>query len=205
MPDSTLRELRAHGIRPHVTGHRPGEPAWTQIDFTARGVTVRLFDHHEPSRTTVDMHQLPVPHVPRLLNAIGATPDPELLAFPGHPEDYEGEAARWLAEQMGNAVGMVSKWPVPGQEGDAHPSWYTQQLSTCWSGPAWALIELSAPSMDTPCTLRMHQLTHTAAHAVITTLARAAVTDAPPPVARQQGALPQPPSAREANTSLGPR
>ncbi|MFF0448055.1 hypothetical protein ACFYT4_16870 [Streptomyces sp. NPDC004609] len=73
---------------------------------------------------------------------------------------------------MGNAVGMVSKWPVPGTENDAYPSWYTRELSTCWSGPAWALLELSAPSKDAPCTLRMHRLTAAAAHAVITTLAR---------------------------------
>jgi hypothetical protein len=150
--DNSLRELRIRGIRPRVTGHRPGTPPWTQAEFTLGGVGVCLLDHHRPAHTTVEMHQLPVRHIPTLLNTVGATPDPGLLVFPPLPEDYEGEAARWIAEQLGDAVGMVSKHPVPGTDTD--PSWYTGELSTCWSGPAWALIELSGPSTDTPCTLR---------------------------------------------------
>ncbi|AZK97068.1 MULTISPECIES: hypothetical protein [Streptomyces] len=174
MLDNLLHELHTHGIRPHVTGHRPGTPPWTQAEFTLGPVAVRLFDHHEPSRTTVEMRHLPVRHIPALLNAVGATPDPELLDFPSLPEDFEGEAARWLADQMGNTLGMVRKWPVPGAENDADPALYTDHLSTCWSGPAWALLELSGPSLHAPCTLRMGQLTDTTVHAVITTLTRTA-------------------------------
>lgn len=92
---------------------------------------------------------------------------------------------------MGDAIGMVSKRPVPGTEDEADPSWYTKQLSTCWSGPAWALIRLSEPSLDAPGVLRIHQLTDTAAHAVITTLTR---TVTPKTLPRPTGPARVPPS-----------
>ncbi|MFI1890254.1 hypothetical protein [Streptomyces jumonjinensis] len=149
------------------------------------------------------MHHLSVRHVPALLNAVGATPDPGLLAFPGLPEDYEGEAARWLAEQMGDAIGIVGKWPVPGTEDDANPAWYTQQLSTCWAGPAWAFLELSGPSLDAPCVLRMYQLTDTAVHAVITTLTRTAAPRTPQ-TSGGPARVPQRPTA-EVGSTPGPR
>ncbi|MFI6289366.1 hypothetical protein ACIBCM_32255 [Streptomyces sp. NPDC051018] len=203
MLDSSLRELHAHGIRPHVTGHRPGTPPWTQATFTLGHVAVRLFDHHMPAHTTVEMHQLPVRHVPAALNAVGVTPDPGLLPFPGLPEDYEGEAARWLAGQMGDAIGMVSKWPVPGTENDADPAWYTRELSTCWSGSAWALVELAAPSMDAPCILRIHQLTDIEAHAVITAIVR---TTTPKTPQTSTGPAQVPPrTAAEVRSAPGPR
>ncbi|MFC5154062.1 hypothetical protein [Streptomyces amakusaensis] len=137
---------------------------------------VRLFGDHEPSQSSVEMHHLPVRHVPALLNAVGATLDLGLRPFQCLPEDYEGEAARWLAEQLGDAIGIVGNWPVLGSEDDPNPSWYTQQLSTCWSGP---FLELPGPSLDAPCILRMYQLTDTAAHAVITALTRTAYPKTP--------------------------
>ncbi|MFF3556182.1 hypothetical protein ACFYXL_22570 [Streptomyces tsukubensis] len=203
MLDNSLRELRAHGIRPRVTGHRPGTPPWTQAEFTIGPVAVRVFDHHEPGLTTVEVHHFPVRHIPALLNAVGATPDPDLLPFPGLPEDYEGEAARWLAEQMGDAIGMVSMWSVPGTEDDVDPSWYTRELSTCWAGPTWALLELSGPSFDAPGILRMYQLTDTAAHAVITTLTRT-VTPVVPKLSTGPARVPPSPTA-EARSTPGPR
>ncbi|MEU5162333.1 hypothetical protein AB0G74_22385 [Streptomyces sp. NPDC020875] len=178
MPDSALRALRTQGIHPAVTRSGPGTSAWTQMTFTAGGATVRWFSHHTLSGNTVEIHGLPVRRTPRVLNAIGATVDADLVGY-GLPDDYEGEAARWLDSETGHALGMVAQSPLPGHEDDALPPLYTSELAANWTGREHAIVDLSGPSMDAVCNLWLSGLTRPAARAVLTACTQSLSAPAP--------------------------
>ncbi|MEU3602647.1 hypothetical protein ABZ714_28620 [Streptomyces sp. NPDC006798] len=201
MPDSTLRDLRNLGIPVAVTRSAPGASPRTQIAFTAGEVSVRWVSHHTPSGNTVEMHRLPVRDAPAVLNAVGATVDTELDRY-RLPDDYEGEAARWLDSQTGHALGLVAMAPLPGHEDDALPPTYTAELSATWRGSEHAIVELSGPSMNAACSLWIYNLPDPAARAVLSALTQTLA--GPPPADGGPTAVRQRPRTGESQ-GPGPR
>lgn len=126
----------------------------------------------------MEIHRLPVHLTPRVLNAVGATVDANLVGY-SLLDDYEGEAAQWLDRQTGHALGTVAQFPLPGHEDDALPPLYTSELAANWIGCEHALVDLPGPSMDAVCNLWLSGLTSPAARAVLTACAESLCVRAP--------------------------